>query len=73
MELTARDFQNQRIGGSNIKIFSGGKRDYWELRGGITYAWKWGHVGLIMGQFEWGENNAGCQYLFGPYTCFPQD
>jgi len=50
-ELTARDFQNQRIGGSNIKVFSEGKRDYWEVRAGMSYAWKWGHVGLIMDQF----------------------
>ncbi|MCK5136472.1 MAG: hypothetical protein KAR19_11840 [Bacteroidales bacterium] len=72
VELTARDFQNQRTGGSNFKIFSGGKRDYWELRGGITYAWDWGHVGLIMGQFAWGENNAGSNIYSGRTPAFPR-
>ncbi len=71
-ELTARDFQNQRIGGANIKVYSGGKRDYWEVRAGMTYAWKWGHVGLIMGQFEWGENNAGANIHSGRTPAFPR-
>ncbi|MDF1575707.1 MAG: hypothetical protein P1P86_11015 [Bacteroidales bacterium] len=71
-ELTARDFQNQRIGGSNIKIFSEGKRDYWELRAGISYGWDWGHVGLILGQFAWGENNAGANIFSGRTPAFPR-
>ena len=71
-ELTARDFQNQRIGASNIKIFSEGKRDYWEVRAGITYGWEWGHVGLIMGQFAWGENNAGANIFSGRAPAFPR-
>ena len=71
-ELTARDFQNERIGASNIKGFSGGKRDYWELRAGITYGWDWGHVGLIMGQTAWGENNTGANILSGRTPAFPR-
>ena len=71
-ELTARDFQNERIGASNIKGFAGGKRDYWELRGGITYGWDWGHVGLMMGQAAWGENNAGANILSGRTPAFPR-
>jgi len=71
-ELTARDFQNDRIGGSNIKRFSDGKRDYWEIRAGIAYGWDWGHVGLIMGQFAWGENNAGANIMSGRTPAFPR-
>ncbi len=71
-ELTARDFQNQRIGGGNIKAFAGGKRDYWELRAGITYGWNWGHVGVIMDQFAWGENNAGANIFSGRTPSFPR-
>jgi len=71
-ELTARDFLNQNTGASNIKTFSGGKRDYWELRAGITYGWEWGHVGLIMGQFAWGENNAGANIFSGRTPAFPR-
>lgn len=71
-ELTAREFQNSRIGASNLKLFSGGKRDYWELRGGITFSWKWGHTGLIMEQFSWGENNAGAGIFSGRTPAFPR-
>jgi len=71
-ELTARDFQNQRIGASNIKRFAGGKQDYWELRAGITYGWNWGHVGLIMDQFAWGEHNAGANIFSGRTPAFPR-
>lgn len=70
LELTARDFQNQRTGGANIKVFEGGKRDFEEFRGGITYGWKWGHVGLIMDQFSWGENNAGSNIFSGRTPAF---
>jgi len=69
-ELTARDFQNQRIGAGNIKFFEGGKRDYEEFRGGITYGWEWGHAGLIMDQFAWGENNAGSNIFSGRTPAF---
>ncbi len=72
VELTARDFQNQRIGGANIKVFDGGKRDYEEFRGGITYGWDWGHVGVMMGQFAWGENNAGSNIFSGRTPAFPR-
>jgi len=71
-ELTERDFQNRRIGASNLKYFSEGKRDYWEVRAGITYGWKWGHVGLIMGQFAWGEHNAGSNIYSGRTPAFPR-
>ncbi len=72
-ELTARDFQNQRLGASNLKFYySDGKRDYWEVRAGITYGWKWGHVGLIMGQFAWGEHQAGSNILSGRTPAFPR-
>lgn len=72
VELTARDFQNQRTGASNLKIFSGGKRDYWECRGGVSYAWKWGYGGLFMEQFSWGEHNAGANILSGRTPAFPR-
>ncbi len=72
VELTARDFQNQRTGASNLKIFSGGKRDYWECRGGVSYAWKWGYGGLFMEQFSWGEHNAGAGIFSGRTPAFPR-
>ena len=72
VELTARNFQNQRIGASNLKIFAGGKRDYWECRGGVSYAWKWGHAGLLTEQFSWGEHNAGASIFSGRTPAFPR-
>ena len=72
VELTARDFQNSRVGGANIKVHDGTKRDYEEFRGGITYGWDWGHAGLIMDQFAWGENNAGANILSGRTPAFPR-
>jgi len=69
-ELTARDFQNRRIGAANIKGTGDGKRDYEEFRGGVTYAWDWGHAGLIMDQFSWGEHNAGSNILSGRTPAF---
>jgi len=70
VELTARDFQNQRIGGARIAVFEGRVRDYEEFRGGITYGWDWGHVGLIMDQFSWGENNGGSNIFSGRTPAF---
>ncbi len=63
--LTNRDYANQRIGGANIKVFSDGKRDYEEMRAGMSYAWKWGHLGLLMDQFSWGDANNGANIFSG--------
>ncbi|QQR95490.1 MAG: hypothetical protein IPJ93_01655 [Bacteroidota bacterium] len=34
-----------------------------ETRGGIAYAWKWGHVGIVKDNFEWGSNNHGANII----------
>jgi hypothetical protein len=68
--LTNRGYMNQRIGASNIKTFAGGNRDYWEVRGGMTYAWKWGHVGLLMDQFSWGDAQNGSNIFSGRTPAF---
>lgn len=68
--LTNPDFMNQQIGGSNYKLLENGKRDFEEFRGGVTYAWKWGHTGIIMDQFSWGENNHGSNILSGRTPAF---
>lgn len=70
--LTSRDFQNQRTGAANIKFTSAGNMDYEEFRGGIAYAWDWGHAGLIMDQFSWGESNAGAGIFSGRTPAFPR-
>lgn len=49
-------FLNTRQGG-NYKYTSDGGGDYSEMRGGITYEWKWGNIGLVKDHFEWGNNH----------------
>ncbi len=68
--ITNRDYMNQRIGFSNVKGFAGGKRDYWEIRGGMTYQWNWGHIGLLMDQFSWGDANNGPNIFSGRTPAF---
>ena len=33
--------------------------DYSEMRGGITYSWKWGSIGLVKDHLTWGNNYHG--------------
>ena len=48
-----------------------GGGDYSEMRGGLTYSWKWGSVALTKDHFEWGENNNGSVILSGRTPSFP--
>lgn len=68
--LTNRDYMNQRIGFSNYKSLGDGKRDYWEVRGGMTYEWNWGHIGLLMDQFSWGDHANGANIFSGRTPAF---
>jgi hypothetical protein len=38
---------------SGAKYKSG--QDYSEMRGGVTWSWKWGTIGLVKDHFEWGN------------------
>ena len=53
--------------GGNYKIGEGGRPggDFSEMRGGITYSWKWGDVGLIKDHLQWGDNYHGANILSG--------
>lgn len=53
--------------GGSYKTNNGGRvgADYSEMRGGITYAWKWGHIGIVKDHIEWGDNNHGSNILSG--------
>ncbi len=50
----------QRMGG-NYK----GENDYSEMRGGLTYTWKWGTVGLLKDHNSWGNNYNGSNIQSG--------
>ncbi len=45
--------------------------DFSESRGGITYAWKWGHAGIIKDHFTWGSNYHGANIFSGHVPSFP--
>ncbi len=47
--------------GANYKA----KYDYSEMRGGITFSWKWGSFGLIKDHFSWGNNYNGANIFAG--------
>ncbi len=47
--------------GANYKA----KYDYSEMRGGITFSWKWGSFGLIKDHFSWGNNYHGANIFSG--------
>jgi hypothetical protein len=51
---------NHRFG-ANYKA----KYDYSEMRGGITFSWKWGSFGLIKDHFSWGNNYNGANIFSG--------
>ncbi|MBN1112881.1 MAG: hypothetical protein JXA53_08205 [Bacteroidales bacterium] len=41
--------------------------DYSEMRGGVTFGWKWGNIGLIKDNQEWGDNYNGANINSGNY------
>ncbi len=39
--------------------------NYSEIRGGITYSWNWGSVGLVKDNLQWGEHYHGANIFSG--------
>ncbi|MDK2788057.1 MAG: hypothetical protein PWP07_1282 [Epulopiscium sp.] len=62
--LTSPLYFNQRFG-VPVKNFGDKGVDYSESRGGITYSWRWGTVGLIKDHFVWGDNYHGANIFSG--------
>ncbi len=46
--------------------------DWSEMRGGVTYQWKWGEVGIVKDHFEWGDNQHGSNILSSKAPSFGQ-
>ena len=44
--------------------------DYSEMRGGITYSWKWGSLGAVKDHFVWGDNEHGSNIFSGRTPSF---
>ncbi|NOY36687.1 MAG: hypothetical protein GXO83_03840 [Chlorobi bacterium] len=63
--ISGKTYITQRMGG-NYK----GDNDYSEMRGGITYDWKWGTLGLVKDHFIWGNNVHGANIFSGRTPSF---
>ncbi len=48
------------------------KKDYSEARGGITYSWKSGSIGVVKDYITWGNNYNGSNILSGRSPSFAQ-
>lgn len=59
--------------GGNYKIGVQGRSgaEYSEMRGGITYSWKWGSFGLIKDHIRWGDSYNGSNIFSGRSPSFP--
>lgn len=59
--------------GANYKLNEGKRTggDYSEMRGGITYTYKWFNIGLVKDQVQWGNNYNGSNILSGRTPSFP--
>ena len=64
--LSKEAFITQRMG-ANYK----GNNDYSEMRGGVTYSWKWGSAALAKDHFSWGTNTHGSNIFSGRTPSFP--
>ena len=54
--------------GGHIK----GSTDWSEMKGGITYSWKWGSAGFVKDNVEWGTNYNGANIFGGRNPSFIQ-
>ena len=61
------EYLTQRVDG-HIK----GSTDWSEMRGGVTYSWKWGNAGLVKDQLQWGNNYNGANIFGGNNPTFVQ-
>ncbi len=55
---------------SNYKVDTKGGGDFDEMRGGLTYTWDWGSVGLVKDHFVWGDNYHGSNIFSGHQPSF---
>ncbi len=58
--------------GGSYKVNEGGRKgaDFSEMVGGITYAWKWGHIGIVKDNIMWGDNQSGATIFSGRNPSF---
>ena len=56
--------------GAPFKNYGDEGIDFSEARGGITYSWKWGNIGLIKDHLEWGTGYNGTNIQSGRAPSF---
>ena len=49
-----------------------GSTDWSDMKGGLTYSWKWGSAGLVKDDLEWGNNYNGANIFGGRNPSFVQ-
>jgi len=55
--------------GGNYK-FNGTGGEFSEMRGGITYSWKWGSIGVVKDNIQWGSGYNGTNIFSGRTPSF---
>ena len=70
-EFNRVDYLNP-IPGGNFQGSEKGGKDWSEMRGGVTFSWNWGEVGIIKDHFEWGTTNHGATIFSGKQPSFAQ-
>lgn len=55
---------------SNYKPDTKGGGDFDEVRGGLTYSWTWGSLGIVKDNFVWGDNYHGANIISGRQPSF---
>lgn len=66
-EILANPTYFTQLEGGNYKSAPTNKTggDFSEMRGGVVYGWKWGSIGLVKDQIQWGTNYHGASILSG--------
>jgi len=57
--------------GAVWKPYPGGAGDYSEMRGGLTWKWRWGDLMFVKDHIQWGDNYHGSNIQSGRTPSFP--
>ncbi len=70
--ISSPEYLTQRVGVPVKNNYDGeqGQVAYTEMRGGLTYEWNWGDVGLVKDHVEWGTNYNGSNIFSGHSPSF---
>ena len=70
--LAQPTYLTQEPGGNYKGLTSGGAGgEFSEMRGGITYQWNWGTIGLVKDHLQWGDHQNGSNIFSGRTPSYP--